>query len=49
MIYEGIVMRKHYISGKIIFYLGTTFSTNVFAEGDMRRGEAKYKVCAACH
>ena len=35
MIYEGIVMRKHYISGIIIFVLGTTFSTNVFAEGDM--------------
>jgi len=49
MIYEGIVMRKHYISGIIIFVLGTTFSTNVFAEGDMGRGEAKYKVCAACH
>ena len=49
MIYEGIVMKKHYISGIIIFVLGTTFSTNVFAEGDMGRGEAKYKVCAACH
>ncbi len=42
-------MRKHYISGIIIFVLGTTFSTYVFAEGDMGRGEAKYKVCAACH
>ena len=49
MIYEGIVMRKHYISGIIIFVLGTIFSTNVFAEGDMGRGKAKYKVCAACH
>jgi len=42
-------MKKHYISGIIIFVLGTTFSTNVFAEGDLGRGEAKYKVCAACH
>ena len=49
MIYERIVMKKHYISGIIIFVLGTAFSTNVFAEGDMGRGEAKYKVCAACH
>jgi len=42
-------MKKHYISGIIIFVLGTAFSTNVFAEGDLGRGEAKYKVCAACH
>ena len=42
-------MKKHYISGIIIFVLGTAFSTNVFAEGDMGRGETKYKVCAACH
>ena len=42
-------MRKHYISGIIIFVLGTAFSTNVFAEGDVVRGKAKYKVCAACH
>ena len=42
-------MKKHYISGIIIFVLGTAFSTNVFAEGDVVRGKAKYKVCAACH
>ena len=42
-------MKEHYISGIIIFVLGTAFSTNVFAEGDLGRGEAKYKVCAACH
>ena len=42
-------MKKHYISGIIIFVIGTAFSTNVFAEGDLGRGEAKYKVCAACH
>ena len=42
-------MKKHYISGIIIFVLGTAFSTNVFAEGDLGRGEAKYMVCAACH
>jgi cytochrome c553 len=42
-------MKKHYISGIIIFVLGTAFSTNVFAEGDMGRGKAKYNVCAACH
>ena len=43
MIYERIVMKKHYISGIIIFVLGTAFSTNVFAEGDLGRGEAKYR------
>ena len=37
------------ILGIIIFIIGTAFSTNVFAEGDLGRGEAKYKVCAACH
>ena len=42
-------MKKHYIAGIIIFVLGTAFSTNVFAEGDVVRGKAKYKVCAACH
>ena len=42
-------MKEHYISGIIIFVLGTAFSTNVFAEGDLGRGKAKYKVCAACH
>ena len=42
-------MKKHYISGIIIFVLGIAFSTNVFAEGDVVRGKAKYKVCAACH
>jgi len=35
LIYERIVMKKHYISGIIIFVLGTAFSTNVFAEGDL--------------
>ena len=42
-------MKKHYIAGIIIFVLGIAFSTNVFAEGDVVRGKAKYKVCAACH
>ena len=42
-------MKKYYLSGIIIFVLGSAFSTNVFAKGDARRGEAKYKVCAACH
>jgi len=42
-------MRKHYFLGIIIFVVVTFFSVNVFGKGDVRRGEAKYKVCAACH
>ena len=42
-------MRNHFISGIIILVLGTVFSADVFAEGDTERGEAKYKVCIACH
>ena len=32
--------------GIILFVLGTFFSANVFGKGDVKRGEAKYKVCA---
>jgi len=49
MNYKGINMNKLFISGLIIFGLGTVFSMNVFAEGDLNIGEANYKVCAACH
>ena len=42
-------MNKQFISGLIILALGTVFSMNVFAEGDLTRGEASYKVCVACH
>ena len=42
-------MRKHYFLGIIIFVVVTFFSVNVFGKGDVRRGEPKYKVCAACH
>ena len=42
-------MINHFISGIIILVLGTVFSADVFAEGDTERGEAKYKVCIACH
>ena len=42
-------MKKQFISGLIILALGTLFSMNVFAEGDLTRGEASYKVCVACH
>ena len=49
MNYKGIVINKKFISGLIILVLGTVFSIDVFAEGDLERGEAKYKVCVACH
>ena len=42
-------MNKRFITGLIILVLGAAFSMNVFAEGDLKRGEAKYKVCVACH
>ena len=42
-------MNKQFISGLVILALGTVFSMNVFAEGDLTRGEASYKVCVACH
>jgi cytochrome c553 len=49
MIYKGFIMNKRFITGLIILVLGAAFSMNVFAEGDLKRGEAKYKVCVACH
>ncbi|MBC8259282.1 MAG: c-type cytochrome [SAR324 cluster bacterium] len=42
-------MNNHFITGIITLVLGTVFSINAFAEGDLERGEANYKVCTACH
>ena len=42
-------MTNHFIFGIVVVLLGTIFPVNIFAKGDVERGEAKYKVCIACH
>ena len=42
-------MTKRFVSGILTFVLGSLVSTILFAEGNVKRGEKKYKVCVACH
>ena len=42
-------MRKRFVYGIFTIVLGITISTSLFAKGNVKRGEKKYKVCVACH
>ena len=42
-------MLKRFLSGLIIFTSTITLSVSIFAEANVERGKAKYKVCIACH
>ena len=42
-------MNKQFISFIASFFIFSTFSSNIFAVGDILRGKEKYKVCASCH
>ena len=46
---KGNLMKQQFISILIVFVIGSVFSPNLFAEGDVQRGKEKYKVCVSCH
>ena len=42
-------MKQQFISILIVFVIGSVFSSNLYAAGDVQRGKEKYKVCVSCH
>ena len=42
-------MKQQFISFLIVFVIGSVFSSNLYAAGDVQRGKEKYKVCVSCH